>query len=282
MHDLIAPGFFSSSEVQIAAAVGALVAVVAAGVGVFTVLRGQSFAGEALGDIGVAGGSGAFLAGVGSLWGFLASTLLGAAAIELAGARRRTERDLATGVVLGAGFGLSALLLYLATTYSNAAGAVVTVIFGSIFALSPSVLPAVLALTAASALTMLVLHRPLLLASVSPDLAAARGVRVRLVGVAYLLVLACTVALAALTVGAILATALLIGPAAAALRLARRPLTAVLAAACIGVACTWLGLLLSYDSYNWPPLHHGWPASFLIVSLILVAYLASTPLGRGR
>lgn len=71
LRAIVEPGFFGSASVQRAATVGALVALIAAGVGVFTVIRAQSFAGEALGDIGAAGGSSAYLAGVAPLWGFM-------------------------------------------------------------------------------------------------------------------------------------------------------------------------------------------------------------------
>jgi zinc/manganese transport system permease protein len=75
-----------------------------------------------------------------------------------------------------------------------------------------------------------------------------------------------------MTVGAILSTALLIGPAAIALRLARRPGAALLLSAAIGLAASWGGLLMAYDSYYWTP-GHGWPVSFCIVALIFGAYL---------
>ena len=104
----------------------------------------------------------------------------------------------------------------------------------------------------------------------------------RLVGLLYLLAMAVAVALSAMTIGAILATALLVGPAASALRLTTRPGRAIAVAGAIGVATTWLGVLLSYDSYYWPPQHHGWPASFMIVTLVLLAYLASGAVSRRR
>ncbi len=282
IHAIFEPGLFSSSIVRLAAEVGAVVAIVTAVVGVFTVIRGQAFAGEALGDIGLAGGSSAYLVGVGPLWGFLASSVAGAMAMELVGVQRVRGRDLATGVVLGVGFGLAALFLYLGTTYESASGATIAVLFGSIFALSPTVLPLATGLGAVAVVVIVALYRPLLLASLSPDLAAARGIPVRIVGAAYLLALAVAVALAALTIGAILSTALLVGPAATALRVSARPSRALTVAAAVGVGCTWLGLLLSYDSYYWPPLHHGWPASFFIVTLVLVCYIVSGPLAGHR
>jgi zinc/manganese transport system permease protein len=46
-------------------------------------------------------------------------------------------------------------------------------------------------------------------------------------------------------------------------------------AAAIGVAATWLGILLAYDSYYWPPAGRGWPVSFFVVTLIVGGYLVS-------
>jgi zinc/manganese transport system permease protein len=273
LRAIVEPGFFSSSPVHLALAVGAIVAVVAASVGIFTVIRSQSFAGEALGDIGAAGGSSAYLVGIAPLWGFVAISVAAAGAMELVGVQRARGRDLATGIVLGAGLGLAALFLYLGTTYNNTTGATVTILFGSIFTLSSSTLPLVAALAAAVLAIVVALYRPLLLASLSADLAAARGLPVRLIGALYLLAMALAVALSAITIGAILSTALLVGPAATALQLSDRPLRASALAAAIGVAATWLGILLAYDSYYWP--HPGWPVSFFVVTLVLIGYIAS-------
>ncbi len=272
---LIAPGFFSSEAVAVAAVVGIVAAVVCGAVGVFTVMRSQSFAAEALGDIGTTGGSAAFLAGIGVWWGIMAFDVAAAAVMELLGVQRPRGRDLATGIVLGAGLGLAALLLYLDTTYHNTTGAAVTILFGSVFAIARTTVPALALLSLAALAIVATLYRPLLLSSVSPELAAARGIPVRLVGAAYLLALALAVALAAMTIGTILSTALLIGPAATALRLTRRPGPAVALAGGIGVCAMWLGVLLAYDSYYWPPTGTGWPVSFFVVTLIFLAYLLS-------
>lgn len=273
LRAIVEPGFFGNSSVQLAGAVGAVVAIVAGCVGVFTVIRGQSFAGEALGDLGATGGSSAYLAGVAPLWGFMAMSVTAAGIMELIGIQRARGRDLATGVVLGGGFGLAALFLYLGTTTGSTTGATVTILFGSPFALSTSVLPFVALFGALAVATILVLYRPLLLVSVSPELAAARHLPVRLIGTLYLLAMALAVALSALTIGAILSTALLVGPAATALQLTRRPGRAILTAGLLGVAAMWLGILLAYDSYYWP--YHGWPVSFFVVALVLLGYIAS-------
>ena len=96
---------------------------------------------------------------------------------------------------------------------------------------------------------------------------------VRAVGAAYLIALAVSVSLSAVAIGAVLSTALLIGPAATALRIAKGPVRATAVAAMIGVIATWLGILLAYDSYYWPPQGHSWPVSFFIVALVVVFYL---------
>ncbi len=89
-------------------------------------------------------------------------------------------------------------------------------------------------------------------------------------GIGYLVALALAVSLSAVTIGAILSTALLIGPAATALRITNRTGRAALIAAVIGVAATWLGVLLAYDSYYWSPSGGGWPVSFFVVTLIFL------------
>ena len=243
-------------------------------------IRGQSFAGHAFSDITATGGSAAFLLGINPLLGFATMGLAGGAAMELLGAERRRGRDLVTGILLGGGLGLSALLLYLSTTTESTTGAAVTVLFGSIFAVSSSTLPLVVVVGALALGLLGLVYRPLLLSSISADLAAAQGTRVRLVGLVYMIALPLAVSLSSLTIGAILSTALLIGPAAAALRLARSPGRAIAWAAGMGVLATWAGIVLAYDSYTWPPAQQGWPVSFFVVVVVLACYVLAQLKGR--
>jgi zinc/manganese transport system permease protein len=275
LRALFAPGFFASDPVHAALVVGAVVALVTGAVGVFTVIRGQAFAGHALGEVGSAGGSAAFLGGANPLWGFMGIAIVAAGLIELLGLHRPRARDVATGLVLGAGLGLAALFLYLDATSSSTTGVTVTILFGSLFAVSQQMLPSIVALSAVSLLVLAVCYRMLLLSSLSSDLAAARGVPVRAIGIAYLVIMAVAVSLAAETIGAILATALLVGPPATALRLTKRPGGALVVAGLIGVAAVWLGIVLAYDSYYWPPAGHGWPVSFFVVALVFLFYLVA-------
>ena len=154
MHVLFEPGFFSSGPVQTAAVIGALTAIVSAVVGVFTVVRSQSFAGHALTDVATTGGSGAFLLGLSPLTGFIAGGVIGGGAMEMIGVERARSRDVATGIVLGAATGLSALFLYLDATRSATTGATQQILFGSIFTIDPSIVPAIVILSAATLLVL--------------------------------------------------------------------------------------------------------------------------------
>lgn len=275
MRYLVAPGLLASAPVRTALLIGAIVAITSGVIGVFTVIRGQSFAGHSLADVATTGGAGAFLAGVNQFWGFLAAGVTAALLMEGIGVQRRRGRDVATGVVLGGALGITALFLYLGTLRSASTGASFTILFGSIFVVSPDTVPAVVAAGLVALLATAALARVLLLSAISPDLARSRGVSVRLVGIAYLIALAIDVSLSAVAIGAVLSTALLIGPAATALRVTRSPVKAMIVSAATGLAATWLGIWLAYDSYYWPPHGHGWPVSFFVVALVLLGYLLS-------
>jgi zinc/manganese transport system permease protein len=274
LHMIVEPGFFSSAPVHVALAAGGVVALVSGIVGSFAVIRGQSYAGHALADISVTGGSASYLVGVSPLWGFVGVGVLAAGVMDMIGVQRPRGRDLATGIVRGAGLGLAALFLYWDTTHSNVSGATITILFGSMFTISSSLLPVIMLLSVAAVGIVAILYRPLLLSSVAPDLAAVRGISVRLVGLLVLIAISVAVALSAMTIGTILSTALLIGPAAIGLRLSSRPGLAMAWGALAGLAATWLGVLLAYDSFYWPPARHGWPVSFFVVTLIFLGYVA--------
>jgi zinc/manganese transport system permease protein len=269
------PGFFANPRVHVAIAIGGVVAIVCAIVGVFTVMRGQSFAGHSLGDVSAAGGSGALLSGLNPIAGFVGLGVVGAIVMDMIGVQRLRGRDLATGVVLGAAIGLSALFLFLTATTGATTGATQQVLFGSIYSTSSGTFGVVAALGGVALAAIALVSRPLLLSTVSPEVAAARGVQVRFVSVIYMLALAVSVGLSSLAIGAILSTALLIGPAAAALRLTRRLAWAVGVSCVIGVFATWLGVLLAYDSYDWGSAHLALPVSFFIVAIIFITYLVA-------
>ncbi len=285
MHQLYTwifePGFFSSQPVHTALVIGGVVAVVSGVVGVFTVMRGQSFGGHALTDVATAGGSGSFLVGVSPVVGFVGFGVVGAVVMDLIGVQRVRGRDLATGIVLGASIGLAALFLYLTTTTTATTGATQQILFGSIFSTTPSTVPIVVSFSVVSLGVVAFSYRPLLLSSVSSDVAEARGVPVRMIGLLFMVALAVAVGLSAIAIGSILSTALLIGPAASALRLTRRMGWTIMTACLIGVGGTWLGVLLAYDSAYWDSSREGLPVSFFVVSVLFLIYLLTElPLRR--
>jgi zinc/manganese transport system permease protein len=275
MHLLFEPGFFSSQPVHTAVVIGAVTAIVSAIVGLYTVMRSQSFAGHALTDVATTGGSGAYFFGFSALTGFIGGAVAGAGAMDLIGVQRVRSRDLATGIVLGVATGLAALFLYLDATKSNTTGATQQILFGSIFTIDPSTVPVIAVLSAATLMLVAVIHRPLLLTSVSPELASARGIASRTVGLLFMLALAVSVGLTSIAIGSILSTALLIGPAATALRVTRSIRGAMVAACTLGVVTTWLGILLAYDSDDWDRSSQGLPVSFFIVAIAFLLYLLS-------
>jgi zinc/manganese transport system permease protein len=279
---ILEPGLFSNGTVRTALLLGALVSVVSGVVGIFTVLRGQSFAGHALTDVATAGGSGAALASLSPLLGFIGGGVIGAGAMDAIGVQRVKDRDVATGVVLGAATGLSALFLYLITLQTSTTGSTQSILFGSIFTVGPSTLPDVALLSVVVLVGVMVIRRPLLMGSISPELAAARGVRLRMVGIAFMVMLAAAVGLSAIAIGSILSTALLIGPPASALKVVSRLSHAVVLASVLGVMATWLGIVFAYDSYYWFGSGRGLPVSFFVVADVLVEFVAVNLVARRR
>jgi zinc/manganese transport system permease protein len=279
---LFEPGLFANHSVRTALLVGAIVAVVSAVVGIFTVVRGQSFAGHALTDVATAGGAGAFLAGVAQLVGFVGGGIVGAGAMDAIGVQRVKGRDIATGVVLGAATGLAALFLYLSTTHSSATGTTQLILFGSIFTVQSSTLPEVIVLSLVVLVIVAIIGRPLLLSSLSGELASARGVRLRAIGTAFMVILAVSVGLSAIIIGSILSTALLIGPPASALKLVHRFGAGVLVAVAFGVGATLGGIVLAYNSYYWFSSHRGLPVSFFVVVLVVLEFVVASLWQRAR
>ncbi|MFT9282442.1 metal ABC transporter permease [Bifidobacterium sp.] len=259
-------------EMRTALVVGSTVAVATACIGVFTVLRGQSFAGHSLTDLASGGGAAAYLLGVNQLWGFLAASVLAGLGMHAIGIERIRGRDVATGIVLATGMGFTSLFITLSMTGNSGGSAAVSVLFGSLFAINPRTVPLICVLALISIVAMALIWRPALFVTVSPQLAHANGVRNGFINASFMCILGIGVALGSISVGAILSTALLIGPASCGLILARRMRDAIVAAAGVGVVSVWVGVIVSYESYHWTG-GQSWSVSFCIVALILMMYL---------
>jgi zinc/manganese transport system permease protein len=249
---------------------GGISAVLCGAVGYFVVLRGLSFATDTLTHVGFAGASGAVVIGLSPVVGLLGLTAAMAAALGALEERLR-GRDVVIGMILVLSLGLGLLFLRLYSGYSNETYAL---LFGAILALSVRDVVIVATGAAVGLVALALLFRPLLFASVDDELAQARGVPVRAVSIGFLLVLAVAVSAANQVIGALLAVALLIAPAATAQRLTRRPAAALLLSVGIALAVTWAGLAIAY----WQP----YPVSFFITSLATLAYLATRLLTAER
>ena len=266
---LFSPDMFANDQVTGALLAGTVVAALSALLGYFVVLRGLSFIGHAVTDVGFTGGAGAALLGLNALWGLAAFSVAAALGVGALGTRAR-ERDVATGVILALALGIGAMFLYIDTRF---AGAPFTLLFGSIFEVDPDTTRAMVLTGLAVLAVLAVLYRPLLYSSLAPETAVARGVPVRLISALFLACMAVAVAEAAQVVGVLLSTALLIGPPATAAYLVTGPGLGLALAATIGVLETWLGIDLAYASYAWPPGGRTWPVSFFITSIVLLCYL---------
>lgn len=242
---------------------GGLVAIVAGSVGFFLVLRNLTFAGHALSHVGFAGATGSVLLGTSPLWGLLAFTLVAAIAMGLLGDRLR-GRDVAVGIILSLALGFGVLFLYLYSTHATQATAI---LFGNVLGVSVETMWALLGLSAVSLCALAAISRPLLFATLAPELAEAKGVSLRLMSVLFLVIVAVAVAEAAQVVGVLLVFALMVGPAATVLRLTSRVGWGVGLAVLLALAETWLGIALAYNT--------DWPTTFWIVTLSCTVYFIS-------
>ncbi len=244
-------------------AAAGIVAVVAAMVGYFLVLRGQSFAGHALSHIGFSGATGAALVGLAPLNGMLIAALAGGVCIGLLG-ERMAQRDVAIGIALSLSLGLGLLFLHFYTAYATQAS---TLLFGNVLAVSGETVRALLVLGLACLAGLAAISRPLLFASLQPELAQARGVSLRTYSALFMAIAALATVLSTQVVGILLVFSLMVGPPATAQRLTRRVGSGLALSAALALACAWLGIALAY----WT----DWPCSFWITALSCAAYLAA-------
>ena len=253
---------------------GSLVAVAAGLLGYFVITRQNAFAAHALAHIGFPGATGAILVGAPVTLGLAVFCIGGGLLIGLLG-RRVADREMATGTILALATALGVLFASLA---SANAGTTTAVLFGNLLAITTDQLLVYGAFTAVVVLVLALIARPLVFASVDPAVAEARGVPVRALGLAFVVLLALTITMAVQVVGTLLLFALVVTPAATALRITARP--GVVAALSVGLALVsvWGGLVLA-TMVDLPP-------SFFVVALAVLAWLvvlaATGPRARRR
>ncbi len=241
-------------------AASGVVALVAGLVGYFLVMREQTFAGHALSHVGFTGATGAVLLGIAPLWGLVGFTLFAGVGMGMLGGRL-AGRDVAIGVVLSLSLGFGLLFLHFYTAYATQATAL---LFGNVLGVDRPTLAILVALGAVCLAALAFILRPLVFATLQPELAEAKGVSLRRVGVVFLAVVALATAACAQIVGVLLVFTLMVGPAAAAQNLTGRLGRGLALAALLALLQAWLGLTLAY--------YTNWPTSFWITALSAAVY----------
>jgi zinc/manganese transport system permease protein len=251
-------------------AAASVVSVVSGLVGYFLVLRGQTFAGHALAHVGFTGATGAVLIGAAPLWGLVVTTVLAGAGMGFMG-ERLAQRDVAIGIILAVSLGLGLLFLHFFTAFATQ---VTALLFGNVLAVDTTTLWALVLLGIFSILALAVISRPLLFASLQPEVAEAKGVSLRLYSVLFLAIVAIATAECAQIVGVLLVFTLMVGPAAAAQRICTGVGTGLLLSATLALIEAWLGITLAF--------YTDWPTSFWISALSAAGYLLSAIPRRTR
>lgn len=219
----------------------ALVAIMCGIIGPFVIMRNMAFAVHGTSELAFTGAAGGLLVGGNPLVGAFVGALLVAVLIGSLGVRER-ERDATIGIILSFGLGMGVLFL---SFYKGFATQATNILFGNIFGVSNEQLWWLLGIGAVACAALAVMYRPLLFASVDPEVARAKGVPMRAVGILFLVVLAIAVTEAAQVVGTLLVLSLAIAPAAAANRLAVKPSTVIGLSVSFAVLASVGGVILS-------------------------------------
>jgi zinc/manganese transport system permease protein len=276
---------FSQEFMRNALLAGTFVALACGVSGWFVVLRGQVFAGDALSHVAFPGALAAAAAGLDQRIGLVLATVIVGGGIGVMGRGALTARggrsvagslpadDTAIGIVFTFILGLG---LFFLTRFSMSSGGASGIeaartLFGSIFGLGAGEARLAAALALGVTLATLAIARPLLFASVAPEVAGARGVPTRALGIGFLVLLGVVAAEATQAIGALLLLGLLAAPAAAAHRIARSPAGGVALAAVLALVAMWGGLALAYAVPSLPP-------SSAIVGIAALIYYGSTVL----
>ncbi|MGI8711909.1 MAG: metal ABC transporter permease [Solirubrobacteraceae bacterium] len=246
---------------------GTIVAVLAAVVGSYVVLRRQTFASHTLSVMAFPGAAGAALAGLPVALGYYVACAAAALTLGRAGTSGRHGRAVesaAIGTVQTVG--LAAGFLFLSLNRSILDGPE-TLLFGTFLGITRDQVLVLLTVTAASLAALTVLARPLLFASVDRDVAGASGVPVRLLDAAFLLILGLAIAAVSQLTGALLVFALLVAPAASAQLITMRPLAGLCLSVALGLLVTWVGLTIAYFTI--------YPVGFCVTTLAFAIYLVT-------
>lgn len=249
---------------------GAALGLIGGLAGVFVIMRDLPFAVHGISELSFAGASGALLLGTNIVAGSIVGSLLAAAVIALLGTRAR-DRNSAIGILMPFGLGLGVLFLAL---YKGRAANKFGLLTGQIVAVDTPQTAWLLGTSAVVLAALIIMWRPLTFASADPDVAAARGVPVRGLSLAFMIVLGLAVALSVQVVGALLVLALLVTPAAAAARVTASPVLLPLLSVVFAIASIEGGILLALGS--------SIPISPYVTTVSFAIYVICRSVGRYR
>src|SRR5437660_4757568 len=252
---------FRYAFMQHAFEAGTIVALSAGVIGYFVVLRGLSFAAHALSHIGFAGATGAVLVTVAPIVGLLVFTMSAGAVMGALGQRLR-GRDVTIGLVMAWTLGLGLLFTRL---YQGSANLAIGILFGQIFGITTQEVALTFVAGVLTVVAVVLVYRPLLFATLDEEVAEAKGVPVRGLSIAFMVILAVAVSEAVQVVGVLLIFALIVAPAAIAERFTTRPSRGVLLSALLAMLFTWAGLTVAY--------YIPYPVGFFITTIAFASYI---------
>ncbi|HWR86637.1 MAG TPA: metal ABC transporter permease [Rhodoglobus sp.] len=256
--------------VQASILAGAVLGVVGGLIGVFVMQRDMAFAVHGISELSFAGAAGALLLGANVVAGSVVGALAAAAIIGLLGARAR-DRNSIIGVLMPFGLGLGILFLAL---YPGRSGNKFGLLTGQIVSVDFDQLGLLIAISIVVLAGLLLMWRPLTFDSLDPEVAAARGVPTRALGLAFMLLLGLTVAVSVQIIGALLVLALLVTPAAAALRVSASPVMVPVLSMVFGMVSAVGGILVAIGG--------SLPISPYITTISFAIYLGCRLLGHLR
>ncbi|CAM5782097.1 Helicase OS=Cellulomonas persica OX=76861 GN=CPE01_07620 PE=3 SV=1 [Cellulomonas persica] len=239
-------------------------------VGVFVMQRDLAFAVHGISELSFAGAAAALLLSIDVMLGAVLGSVVAALVIGLLGTRAR-DRNSIIGVLMPFGLGLGVLFLAL---YPGRAANKFGLLTGQIVAVDSTRLSLFLVIAAVVVAGLVAIWRPLTFASVDPDVAAARGVPTRALGLGFMLLLGLAVALAVQVVGALLVLSLLITPAAAATRVSASPVAVPLLSVAFAVTSAVGGILLALGG--------SVPISPYVTTVSFVIYVVCRIVGDAR
>jgi zinc/manganese transport system permease protein len=249
---------------------GTIIAITAGALGWYMVLRRQSFAGHTLAIVSFPGAAGAILLGISASTGYFTAAI--AAAIVIAavprslGGKARSSESAVIGTVQAFALACGALFVSL---YGGFLNGLTNLLFGNFLGISPGQVETLLIVAVIALAALAVIARPLFFATVDPDVAAARGVPVRLVSTVFLILLGCAAGEVSQITGALLVFALLVMPAATAQQVTARPAVSFALTIAFGLLTAWLGLAIAYY-------YPDYPFGFYLTTLGFAGYVAAT------